>query len=310
MNESPYSYNMDRPRRSRRPTSYQGRHVRPQYAGAILRALGILLAIALVVYLLAAPHLFNVERTKITVSSMASGTPDIRVVFVSDIHRGSFPFTTADDVKRLVSSINAQKPDIVILGGDYAADPDSAAAFFRELPTIRASYGVYAIAGDTDREEGNFQRLCSAMLSANVNPLLDEKVTLRIGNQNVILVGADDVATVGSLNNVSKLASGCKSDDLVIFACHDPQYVDETLALLTADGHKGFYDLGLFGHTHGGQMPVLNLLGMYTSATYREGWYSPNRSSSVLVSRGIGMEKLPLRLLTPPTIHVITLGRN
>ena len=78
-------------------------------------------------------------------------------------------------------------------------------------------------------------------------------------------------------------------------------------ALRDSSGNLSWFDLGLFGHTHGGQMKFFSgLLGIAEDVPdrYLSGWFTENRVD-LLVSRGIGTSVFPARLLCPPQIHLI-----
>ena len=71
-----------------------------------------------------------------------------RIVFVSDIHLNA---VTADHfLQRLVSKINAAKPDIVLIGGDVleADRPDEDTREYEaQFRRIRSKYGIYGALG-------------------------------------------------------------------------------------------------------------------------------------------------------------------
>ena len=75
-----------------------------------------------------------------------------------------------------------------------------------------------------------------------------------------------------------------------------------------ASGSYGWFDLGLFGHTHGGQIGLFGGIVRDSSvpAEYRSGWSRVNRID-LLTSRGYGTTGLPIRILCRPQIHVITI---
>jgi predicted MPP superfamily phosphohydrolase len=70
-------------------------------------------------------------------------------------------------------------------------------------------------------------------------------------------------------------------------------------------------DLVLSGHTHGGQVVLLDAMGVNLSlastvSPFISGFYK-HKNSQLYVSRGIGMVGLPMRLNCPPEITKITL---
>ena len=141
-------------------------------------------------------------------------------------------------------------------------------------------------------------------------PLVNNVATVRVGQAKMYIAGSDDYYKSAPM--VSSLASQVKEPDFVIFAAHTPELVKDMLAAADANGNSHWYDLALFGHTHGGQ---LNLFGgtpfgsfslKEVSDRYRQGWMEENRAA-ILVSNGIGTEVLPVRLGATPQVHLITL---
>ena len=285
---------------------YRGRHRRFHRVKDAVRILLILLLILFAAWGLIEPKLLQVERTTVVCSDLTSDVGQFRVVYVSDIHMGNWPYLTANDVSGLVTKINEQNADLVILGGDYATDSDGAITFFKSVPTIRATYGVYAVLGDCDRTlpESNLQQLLTVMRTRSITPIVNEVVSVRIGTQNIYLAGIDDLSANADIAGV---AAQCKSSDMVIFLAHQPDAITTALNTNGKDGKRNWFDVGLFGHSHGGQVNFLgNLIGAPTvEGSYTSGWYTPNRLS-ILVSQGVGTVGLPVRLGHYPTLHVIT----
>ena len=72
-------------------------------------------------------------------------------------------------------------------------------------------------------------------------------------------------------------------------------------------GRLGWFDLALFGHTHGGQISFLAPLldfGSDVEDRYLSGWLQENRVD-MLVSNGVGTSVIPARLFCPAQIHYI-----
>ena len=94
----------------------------------------------------------------------------------------------------------------------------------------------------------------------------------------------------------------------MIFLSHSPEIIPEAINAADRNGRRQWFDLGLYGHTHGGQ---LAFLGQYLGISkveerYEQGWLRENRTD-MLVSRGVGTSILPIRFLRRPQIHQITI---
>lgn len=287
---------------------YRGKHVRHNKK-LIITLLVFLAAVVLTAaYPFTEPYLLEVDQTTLTGTSLPAGIGQLKIVYVSDIHEGGWPFFTHARTLELVRTINSLHADLVLLGGDYASDSDSAIRFFEELPRINASYGVYGVVGNHDRTlpESNLPRLRTAMYNAGVTPLVNDTAAVRIGSSNVIIAGIDDASNGAPM--LGQVAASVKQDDYVIFLSHTPAVIPAALTAKDADGHRGWYDLGLFGHTHGGQVAWLGSLLMNTGvdARYEHGWITENRTP-MLISNGVGTTGLPVRFLRRPQVHLITI---
>ena len=207
----------------------------------------------------------------------------------------------------LVQTVNRLNADLVLLGGDYAQDSDGAIAFFKSLPSIHARYGVFGVMGNHDRTvpESNLQLLRAAMMSAGVTPLVNDVASVRIGTSDIYIAGIDDVNN--GWPDIVGVASQTWQEDYVIFLSHSPEAIPAAQKAGDGNGRRSWFDLGLFGHTHGGQIALIGpLLGISkVDGRYEQGWLTENRVS-LLISRGVGTSVVPVRFGRRPQIHLIT----
>ncbi len=273
----------------------------------ILRIVLVIVALFVLSWPVLETYLLETEEVTLLAADLPASVGQLRIVYAADIHQGGLytPKRTAS----LVSYINACGADLVLLGGDYAQDSDSAVEFFRQLPAIHARYGVYAVLGNHDRTipEANMTTLRAAMQAAGVNLLVNETARVPIGSSAVYIAGIDDYGN--GRPNIRSVASQVDTNDYVIFLSHSPAAIPDALKATDRDGMKGWFDLGLFGHTHGGQIALLGPLlkddGL--PKEYLKGWLRNNRTD-MLITRGVGTSGLPLRLFCTPQIHLITVN--
>jgi hypothetical protein len=272
----------------------------------------IILVLVLVGFMLAWPlieaRLLGTERVQLKADQLPAEANNLRIVYLSDIHYG-FWFSDGD-LNRLVSRINSLRPDLVLFGGDYATDHQTAVEFFKKLKSgekIRSRYGTFGVIGETDRGESDFDlnELTETMANADVEPLVNRTVPVHIGAAKIYIAGIDDVNTgKPDLKTVSRSVS---ASDYVILLSHSPSIIPDAQLAKDSSGNLGWFDLGLFGHTHGGQMlffsSFLNLAEDVPDR-YRSGWLKENRVD-LLVSRGVGTSVFPGRLFCFPQIHYI-----
>ena len=292
--------------------SPRGRHAGTYDPSTSLSRRLFRLVIILVVLLILAwpfiePFTLETESVTMTAADLPQGIGQLRIVYATDIHKGGL-YTDAR-LGSLISHINACNADIVLLGGDYAVDSAGAIEFFRTMPRIHSRYGVYAVLGNHDRTipEANLTTLRSAMQSAGVTPLINSVSKVRIGVSDIYIAGIDDVDN--GRPDLKGVAGQVRADDYVIFLSHSPAIMPDALSAKDQSGHTGWFDLGLFGHTHGGQIAVLGpmLNTQNVPKEYLQGWFTRSRTN-LLVSRGVGTSSLPVRLFCPPQIHLITVN--
>ena len=168
---------------------------------------------------------------------------------------------------------------------------------------------MYAVLGNHDRTipESNLTTLRAAMQAAGVTPLVNAVSRVRIGVNDIYIVGIDDIGN--GHPDLKGVAGQAAASDYVIFLSHSPAVIPDALKAVDRNGSQGWFDLGLFGHTHGGQIALIGpmLKDDDVPDQYTQGWFKQNRID-MLVSRGVGTSGLPARLFCAPQIHLITVN--
>ena len=272
----------------------------------------IIAAMILLLFLLVLPFtevmFIRVDRANLTSEDLPADIGRLRVVFLSDIHYGFF--FPDGRVSSLVNQINNLKPDIVLFGGDIGDSPKAAVDFFRKLPSIHARYAMLGVLGEADHGGDDLERntVTDAMRDAGVTPLVNDVAAVRVGTSVIYVAGLDDVLT--GTPDLEALARGTSAEDYVVFLCHNPSVITDAQRASDRSGRLGWFDLALFGHTHGGQIagigPLLDI-GADVDDRYRGGWLVENRSD-LLVSAGAGCSVIPARVFCPPRIHCIDIS--
>ncbi len=303
---------------------YRGQHARRRWYWTVLTWAAAAALVLLLLYPFLEPYRLEVEPMTLTSTQLPEFTHGLRIVFVSDIHMGGWPWYHAGRLRGLVSEINRQKPDLVLLGGDYGADPEQTLAFFGQLPAISANLGVYAVLGECDRpaaseEDGGLAaaqavktlRDVMEARSDNIRLLVNEAVTVPFGSGRIRLVGLDEPQN-GS-PEVYRTARQVDPADYVILLAHNPSLIEDAIKMDSRD----WFDLALFGHTHGNQFfGSFNPLGLAVdkdnpiAAGHRKGWLREGHNTPILISRGVGTAVLPVRVGCVPQIHRIDVQRG
>ncbi len=242
-------------------------------------------------------HMGRVRLSKLTVSA-PEFMRGLRAVFVSDVHlRRSEPEARLD---ALMEQIRQAEPHILLLGGDYGEGVDQQERFFRALAaTPLPLLGRWGVLGNNDREF--FQepgKLRAIMAEAGARLLINEWEALPLEGGGTLAIGGTDEKRHGTIRE-NRLFAGCAPGAYRVMLSHYPFWP------------RVRADLILSGHTHGGQ---LNFLGLNPFTVGFEERYPIIKDSAekdgatLLVSRGIGYSRLPLRVGAYPEIHLIEFG--
>jgi uncharacterized protein len=236
-------------------------------------------------------HALEVTRAVVPVAGLPPALAGLRVGLITDIHRSLF--VSHEDVARAVAAMMAEKPELIVLGGDYVTwgDRDFVRPSAEALSPLAAPHGVFGILGNHDDDHD----MPAALAKNGVQMLKDARTRLTIKNETIDLVGIRywtkrraDIATLTR-----------DAAPMTILLAHDPRRLTEAAALRVP--------LVLSGHTHGGQV-VLPLLGAVAAQKFPVVSGVGRRDRTTLfVSRGVGTIYVPVRINCPPEVALLTL---
>ena len=224
------------------------------------------------------------------------GTRPLRIVLLSDFHVARYG-DTPERLRETVARVNALRPDIVLLAGDFLADHFLGGYPMRPavepLTKLRAPLGLFAVFGNHDY--ANPDRLGLWLKLAGVRVINNEAE--RAGPLTIVGIGDDFTKHADALR---ALAAAKRQSGIPIVLTHSPDAIPELPRKI---------QLALSGHTHCGQI-VLPLVGpldtrsrygrRYACGVVREG------QRTIVVTAGLGVSRLPLRFGVPPDFWVIT----
>lgn len=247
------------------------------------------------------PRLLRIRRHRIASRRWPSGWPSLRIAVLSDIH-AAWPHTGAARIGRIVERILAERPDLVLLPGDFVS---TRARFQRPIPPAAiaealaplARHPVVATLGNHDREHGG-REIAAALRSVGIVVLYDAWAPMPWGDGTVQLVGIPYLGD-GRFDTRKGLA-GLDPAVPTIVTSHTP----DTFPHLSRD-----VLLTVAGHTHGGQVKLPGLPPPVTfSRLPRHMAKGLHRDGErfLYVSAGVGMSGPPVRFGVPPEIAVLT----
>jgi predicted MPP superfamily phosphohydrolase len=223
----------------------------------------------------------------------------LRIAFASDFHAG--PTTDPALFDELLAALEREQPDLLLLGGDYvsfdARHVDALQAFLR---AARAPLGTFAVLGNHDIWNGR-ARIEATLAAAGVEVLVNRSAALPAPYAQVSVCGIDDPWTGAP----SAARTFAQAGAVRIYLMHSPD------GLFRLDGQR--YDLGLAGHTHGGQIARRDGVPLFRpsgpcSREYSHGRYEIAGNGPLVVGRGIGCAGIPLRLNADPELLICTLA--
>jgi hypothetical protein len=236
-------------------------------------------------------HALAVTRASIPIAALPPALAGLRIGLITDIHRSRF--VSHDDVAAAVSRMMAERPDLIVLGGDYVTWGDRAyvAPSADALSPLSAPHGVFAILGNHDDDHD----MPAALGRSRVQVLKDARTRLSIRHETLDLVGI----RFWTKRQVDIAALTRGAAPMTILLAHDPRRLTEAAALNVP--------LVLSGHTHGGQI-VLPVVGAVAAQKFPTvAGVARRHRTALFVSRGVGTIYVPVRINCPPEVALLTL---
>ena len=268
----------------------------------------VLLAGGLALWLILNARAMPVVRRAEVVLPFPADAPraPVTVALLTDTHL-SGPDNSPARMARIVAQINALKPDLILLGGDYSGDAKGGATYdarasIAPFAGLRAPLGVVAVLGNHDSRSQKNQRAISGAdwqaAFARMGITLLQDGAVRRGP--LVIGGLQDVYT-RRIDLPATLAAMARVGGAPLILSHGP---DVFPALPDVPS------LTLVGHTHCGQvaLPFAGIVYVptkygtrYACGLYRDG------ARTMIVAGGVGTSGLPIRMLAPPDIWLITI---
>lgn len=240
----------------------------------------------------------TLKATQYTVP-VKKGSSEMTLALISDIHLGFA--NNAAVLEKIVAQVNATKPDIVCIAGDFFTscnaliNPDNAAEVFR---SIQSACGVYACLGNHDAG-GGYEKIKDFIEKSGIHLLEDD---VREIEGRAVIVGRKDSRPIGDQGepraSIEDKLKALDSRLPVIVLDHTPDKISE---------YGADVDLILCGHTHHGQVFPGNLItGAIFEVDY--GMYRRDENSPhVIVTSGASTWGPPMRIASRNEVVKIVL---
>lgn len=266
---------------------------------AILLIGSLLLAYA---YLIEPNRLIIHEET-LKIPNWSENLNGFKIVAISDIHGGS-NYITEEKIRKIVETANTQKPDLIVLLGDYVSQTHRQHSVLKmpietiadNLQGFQAKFGVYAVIGNHDHWY-NETKVTQEFERVGIKILDNEIVQIQVGGETLNLWGIEDywknrkvpTDALGKIENTQN----------IIAITHNPDSLLQTPNVIS---------LMLAGHSHGGQVnfPIYGGYPFVNDRRFMQGEAVVD-GKHVFVTTGVGCSGPQIRFRVPPEIAVITL---
>jgi predicted MPP superfamily phosphohydrolase len=246
------------------------------------------------------PRWLRVRYVPVRLPHLHPAFHDYRIVHITDLHLGGSGGLTDARLCDTVALINALRPDMVALTGDYVeAKGKAASRLIGPLAALRAPDGVTAVLGNHDYRRAP-DTVRDALAQAGVRVLSNSVHTLRRGAGSLHIAGVDDV--VEGHDCLDAVLDALPPDGAAVLLAHEPDFAD-------ISAPTGRFDLQLSGHSHAGQirLPLLGALVLPPfSRQYPAGRYQVGDMVQY-TNAGLGTTAPHLRFNARPEVTVLIL---
>jgi len=260
-----------------------------------------------------ARHELSIETHTVQLPRLPEVFHGMRIAQISDFHY--FEYTERFFLRKVVDEVNALKPDLVVLIGDFVTygpvrwPSEEAHKRFarRHMPECASILdGIrcplrYATLGNHDMMVGG-RYIYGDLINQGIPVLRNSAIPLEKDGQRFWLVGLGSACAKDADPGGAIPKSALRDQESIVVLAHEPDILPEIA--------RFGVELMLSGHTHGGQVRIPSLPPSFLpdyGKNYVEGWFQCGQTK-LYVNRGIGTIGVPIRLNCPPEITLLTLA--
>lgn len=212
-------------------------------------------------------HRIVVNNLEIASNRVPKDFHGFKILQFSDAHVGTWGSDTTF-VSRLVDSINAQKPDLILFTGDIVNRQTSELApFLKVFKRLSATNGVYSVLGNHDygnyikwnnpgEQEANNILLASWESQMGWNLLNNDHRYIYHGSDSIAIIGVENwgeppfpqLGDLAAAYPTTKSGNSLNDSVFKVLMTHNPVHWDKVVTKTSN------VDLSLAGHTHAMQV--------------------------------------------------------
>jgi len=226
----------------------------------------------------------------------------LKIIHLSDIHINLLKVP----VKKVQEAVINEKPDIMIISGDYIENPGDIEKFISFLKAVNVAPLTYICLGNHDykafsKNKEGLDSLIKTIESLGIKVLINNSKCYEKGTKKYNIIAFDDLRE--GTPDIDKALSSCAKDVFMNIAfTHNPDLILQM--------PKNKVDYLFCGHFHGGQIwAPFNLefrllrRDKLCKVGIKRGLHKFN-GINLYISRGLGNVVVPLRFLSRPEITV------
>jgi hypothetical protein len=244
----------------------------------------------------------TVAAAEIPIANLPAPFDGTRLLFLSDVHAG--PFLSRGALARVFARLATLEADVVIHGGDMATSNVREVLHHEDaVARLTAPLGAFAVFGNHDHYTSDIEGVGRFFETCGVRVLNNDAIAVSRGDARIALAGIDDWNSGRPDLDLAMVRSGEVAPGApIVLISHNPDASLEAAARGVA--------LTLSGHTHGGQMRIPGRPVLVRMSRFRldEGRFE-HHGAHIVVSRGLGVSGIPLRIACAPEALLVTLRR-
>lgn len=207
----------------------------------------------------------DVKRVEVVLPELPPALEGLTIAQLSDLHV-SLLFRE-ERVRAIVDAVNALSPDLIAVTGDFVdGDVADRAADLAPLANLSAPYGVWGCEGNHEHYV-DYPGWRSFLPTLGIRMLYNAHGVVTVKGTPLVVAGLTDLIADKFDDEVPQLEKALAGSPkaFTLLLAHQPKLADRVAGRGPA--------LQLAGHTHGGQLPGVNLLTKVLNAGYLAGLY-------------------------------------
>lgn len=261
---------------------------------------------------------FRVTHYEVDTDKIENIQNEIKIVFLSDLH--NYEYGANNDT--LIESIRNECPDMILIGGDMLIgkkgnQTETTEKFVISLTSIAPVYYANGnheqrIKEDKKKYGSQYSQYKKRLADSGIIFLENEHSTIQ--KYNMAIYGLEiprylyrkGKRQVYEIQDMIAKIGEAKERSFCVLLAHNPVYMKTYL--------KWNPDLVLSGHLHGGMIRLPIIGGVVTPQfglfPKYSGEHRKNKSQSVIVSKGLGVHTIKIRLFNPAEVVVIHIKKR